>query len=135
MRRALACGALASVALAGALVACAEARAPAPEGTGVRGRATIGPMCPVVREGEECPDRPVQTTLQIVARGTDDVVARVTSDDDGRFSAALAPGDYTIRLDPQAPPPGNMPQAVEVDFTVTAGAYADVLVAFDSGIR
>ena len=130
---------VAAVALAAALVSCADSRTidatSTGSGTGVRGRAVIGPMCPVMRDDQPCPDRPVETTLEIVARASGAVVATVETDDEGRFAADLSPGDYLVRLDANAPPPGNLPQSAEADFTVVAGSYTDVTLTFDSGIR
>ena len=115
------------------LVSCGGAE-PQVQGQGVRGTATIGPTCPVVREGEDCEDRPVQTTL-LITESDGDLVARVETVADGSFAHDLAPGSYVITADPDADPPGGLRHGVSVPFDVRAGSYTEVQVSFDSGIR
>jgi hypothetical protein len=38
---------------------------PTPRGSGIEGQVLLGPMCPVVQQGQECPDQPYQTTLTV----------------------------------------------------------------------
>jgi hypothetical protein len=80
----------ADLAPASALLAvCAR---PAP--SGVRGIALAGPQCPVIVEGEPCPDKPVDVTLLFEQGGL--TVATVQTGDDGEFEVRLPPGAYTI---------------------------------------
>ena len=103
-----------------------------PPDTGVRGSVLIGPTCPVVRVGTECPDRPFQSVLKV--NQTDGrVVAQAESDDAGRFQIALPPGDYI--LEPASPNPGAPPYAPPLPFTVTQGVWTTLTVQYDSGIR
>ena len=69
---------------------------PAPSGdSGVEGRVTIGPMCPVVQQGTECPDAPYSAALVVEdERGRE--VARIESSPDGSFRVALSPGTYQL---------------------------------------
>ena len=92
----------------------------------------FGPMCPVVRQGEECPDRPYQATLTVMTpeRKT---VTRFTVDQEGRFKVALAPGSYVLH--PEAPLKLPVPVAAEQPFSVVAGEYTQLKVVYDSGIR
>ncbi len=100
--------------------------------SGVRGRVTIGPMCPVVREDVPCPDRPYQALLTVRdAAGRE--VARVESAADGTYSIPLGPGSYV--LTPQPPAGGVMPRAAPQPFEVRVLLWSTVDVAFDSGIR
>jgi hypothetical protein len=100
-------------------------------GTGtLEGYVHIGPTCPVVREGEDCDDRPHEADLDVFdANGG--LVTTVSSDADGNFTAALAAGDY--RLVPRDA--GRLPYAGEQAFTIRAGEVTEVDVAYDSGIR
>jgi hypothetical protein len=102
--------------------------------SGIAGRAVLGPTCPVEREGTPCPDQPYDgARLRIVDRGTGDVVATVTTDDQGRFRVAVAPGDYVVDAEPTEGRP--LPFAKPVDVTVRPGRFTEVTVAFDTGIR
>ncbi|HET8671634.1 MAG TPA: hypothetical protein VFM05_13735, partial [Candidatus Saccharimonadales bacterium] len=38
---------------------------PTPRGSGIEGQVMIGPMCPVVQPGQECPDQTYQATLTV----------------------------------------------------------------------
>jgi uncharacterized surface anchored protein len=92
----------------------------------------IGPSCPVVQFGTDCPDRPFRSVLEI-QRPDGRVVARAESDDAGRFEVALPPGDYI--LVPTAPSPGSAPHAAPLPFTVAQGVWTSLTVQYDSGIR
>jgi hypothetical protein len=100
--------------------------------SGIYGRVTIGPVCPVVRVGEACPDKPYQATL-IILTASGDKVARIVTDADGNFRVSLAPGDYILR--PETPPNQPLPIAQEQQFTVAKGQFAELRVTYDSGIR
>ncbi len=101
--------------------------------SGISGTVTVGPMCPVVREGEPCPDQPYSATLVITRQGSAVEVARVTSGADGFYSVRLPAGDYTIH--PLSPPGQPLPAAGPVDVTLPAGRTAIVDIPYDSGIR
>jgi hypothetical protein len=98
-------------------------------GTGIAGLVLIGPQCPVVREGEECPDRPLAATIEVYAGSR--LVTTVTSGSDGVFSVALEPGTY--RLVPLSP--GGPVFASEETVDVLTGETTRVLISYDSGIR
>ena len=58
-----------------ALVLVGCARAGPPPDSGVTGIVRVGPMCPVVQEGVDCPDSPLEADLEVRgAAGT--VIAR-----------------------------------------------------------
>ncbi len=114
------------------LVACAN-RASSPSGdSGVRGTVLLGPTCPVETIESPCPDRPLADVEVQVLQG-DDVVAAVRSDGDGRFTVALDPGDYVLQAVIEEGGPGM--SAKPIDVMVTSGAFAEVTVPVDSGIR
>ena len=91
-----------------------------------------GPMCPVVREGQDCPDRPYQATLTILDRSGREVL-QFQTDEQGNFRVPLAPGDYILR--PEAPKGVPYPVAGEQAFQVLAGEFTPLTVSYDSGIR
>ena len=101
-------------------------------GGGVRGVVTIGPICPVQREGFWCPDRPFAAELVIRAAGGDEV-ERIGSGDDGWYELALEPGSYV--LDPLTPSGSPFPIGQAVDFTVSTDSWTDLDISYDSGIR
>jgi hypothetical protein len=106
-----------------------------PDGTGVRGTVTSGPVCPVVTEPPTpaCADRPVAGAVLLFRDATGTEVARVTSAADGTFSVELAPGAY--RLVPQ-PFHGLMGTPSPTDVAVKAGQLMTVVnVTYDTGIR
>jgi hypothetical protein len=111
------------------LAACAPK---APADTGIQGRVTVGPMCPVVRPGQDCPDQPYQTVLTVLTE-SGSVVMRFRTDEDGRFRALLAPGAYVMH--PETPEGAFLPHAPEQTFTVTEGQFTEINVVYDSGIR
>jgi hypothetical protein len=115
------------------LVACGQAGAGSGASTdsGIRGKAVVGPMCPVEIAGTPCPDRPLQTTFEVVdASGK--VVATVSTGKDGSFEASLAPGRYVLRAAASNP---SLPFLKEMTVRVKAGEFTSLVVHFDSGIR
>jgi hypothetical protein len=101
--------------------------------SGITGRVTIGPACPVIRAGTPCPDLPYQTTLTITDALGERTVAQVKTDEAGTFRLALAPGDY--RVVPETKSPGVPPQAQSTPFHLDAGQWLELNVTYDSGIR
>ena len=98
--------------------------------SGVEGKVLIGPMCPVMQQGQECPDKPYQATITI--NDPDNrMVAQVKTDAEGRFKIPLEPGAYILH--PESP--NVMPYAVEQTFVVEAGKFTQIIVNYDSGIR
>jgi len=101
-------------------------------GSGVRGRVLLGPTCPVEMEGSPCPDEPI-AGVEVRATRDGEPVAEATSDAQGRFELLLDPGTYTLEAVVGPDTPGMF--AKPVDVTVTSGAFVDVVVPVDSGIR
>ena len=62
------------------------------------------------------------------------VVATVTTDSQGHFSVALAPGSYTVTV-PIKQGQVGMRQVSDVKVSVIAGQIATVKVMLDTGIR
>jgi hypothetical protein len=97
---------------------------------GIEGIALRGPMCPVQTLENPCPDRPYQAWVTLVDGGGG-YVTRFRTGQDGRFRVGLHSGDYTLVPDAGEPFPTSSP----VDAPVVAGAYTDVVLSFDTGIR
>jgi hypothetical protein len=99
--------------------------------SGIRGRALAGPQCPVEVAGTPCPDEPWMGTVVATATETGD---RHTAESDasGRFELPLAPGTYELSIEADGGgPPTAKPQTV----TVEPGAFAEVTLLVDTGIR
>ena len=103
---------------------------PTPRGSGIEGQVLLGPMCPVVQQGQDCPDQPYQATLTVTnLNGVQ--VAQFQSDEHGRFRVSLVPGEYILH--PESP--NGIPFAGDQSFTVETGRYVQITVLYDSGIR
>jgi Carboxypeptidase regulatory-like domain len=118
------------------LTACgAQSAGPAGDRSGVTGRVRLGPQCPVEREGDPCPDEPAADSWVTVAtqQGGDSyagghVVARTTTDANGRYRVDLPPGRYVVTA--------QAGMSCELAATrVTSGAFAKVDIPCDTGIR
>jgi hypothetical protein len=130
-------GGVLAIALAAALLAgCGgEDAGTTPAGSGVAGRVSLGPQCPVERKDHPCPDEPAAGATVTVAEqvpgdpyAAGEVVAHTTTGTDGRYRLAVAPGRYVVTAD------AGMSCEL-VDARVVAGAYATADVSCDTGIR
>jgi hypothetical protein len=99
--------------------------------SGITGLVLIGPMCPVMRQDEPCPDHPFAATL-IIRDSQGRELCAVSSGEDGRFLVGLPPGSYEVV--PFAGS-GGLPWAASQWVAVAPGQYTDVTVNYDSGIR
>jgi hypothetical protein len=111
------------------LAACSSIQPPPPD-SGIEGTVLIGPMCPVMREGEECPDQPYQAVLTVTSPKGERIV-QVQTEADGRFRIPLPPGEYILH--PESP--NILPFAQEQSFVVMESEFIRVDVKYDSGIR
>lgn len=103
---------------------------PTPRGSGIEGQVLLGPMCPVVQEGEECPDQPYQATLTV--KSLDGLqITQFQTDEQGRFQVPLVPGQYILH--PESP--NGLPFAGDQSFVVETGKFTQLTVNYDSGIR
>jgi hypothetical protein len=103
---------------------------PTPRGSGIEGQVLIGPMCPVVQQGQACPDQPYQATLTINSPGGV-VIAQVKADAQGHFRVPLVPGNYILH--PKSS--DGIAFAGDQTFVVETGRYTQLTVSYDSGIR
>jgi hypothetical protein len=100
--------------------------------SGVRGRVTLGPTCPVERVGSPCPDQPVQAVV-IALRRVGEAVGSVRTDARGAFFLPLAPGTYLIYARELS---GDNPRISKFQkVTVANGSAATLALVIDSGIR
>lgn len=114
-----------------AAAACGDGAAG--DGTsGIEGRVTIGPQCPVMQEGSPCPDVPYVATVRVLRDGA--TVATGRSGQDGSFRISVAPGEYVVDAVPLEEN-GIAMVRVQPRVVVMAGGYTQVDLSFDSGIR
>ena len=103
---------------------------PTPRGSGIEGQVWLGPMCPVVQPGQECPDQPYQATLTV--KTPDGVqITQFHTDDLGHFRVPLVPGEYILHPESS----NGIPFAGDQSFVVETGRYTQISVHYDSGIR
>ncbi|MDP4007381.1 MAG: hypothetical protein Q8P55_02185 [bacterium] len=101
--------------------------------SGIEGMVLLGPLCPVVREGEECPDRPFETMLAVIADNQGGVVVKeFSSNAAGEFKVNLVPGIYSIR---SADSESMLPFCSTGVFEVQKDGYTNIAVQCDTGIR
>lgn len=103
---------------------------PPASGHGIVGQAVLGPMCPVVSDANACPDRPYEATVDVLAPDGS-LVKEFTTAVDGTFRVNLPPGDYVL----QGVEAKAFPRPPRLSVTVRTGAYTQVTLSFDSGIR
>ena len=100
----------------------------------VNGVVLASPTCPVekVPPDPRCSPRPVpnQEVVFITLEGV--AVARVTTDQHGKFTVTLPPGTYDLQVPGAKPyPTQQRPQQV----TVVAGQTVQIQIMLDTGIR
>ena len=81
-------------------LACGWFATPTPTDSGIAGKALVGPMCPVMIEGQECPDQPYQATITVNSLDGKKIVQFQTNEQ-GNFNVPLAPGEYILH--PETP--------------------------------
>jgi len=113
-------------------LACGLFSTPVPVDSGIAGKVLVGPMCPVIFEGQECPDQPYQATITVNSPEGRKIV-QFQTDADGNFTIPLAPGEYI--LIPETPEGKPYPFADQQSFVVLTGEYTRLIVLYDSGIR
>ncbi len=101
--------------------------------SGVGGRVTASPVCPVQRLGDTtCDPKPVDGAVLVVKDQGGAEVARFTTDASGLYRIPLPAGTYTLEPQPVA---GLMGTPAPLPFTVAAGELTLLPVAYDTGIR
>ncbi|HEY8135310.1 MAG TPA: hypothetical protein VIF08_04655 [Candidatus Limnocylindrales bacterium] len=106
-----------------------------PPPSGIKGTVLLGPTCPVESSPGANDPVPCLTPYAATLVVLDDEgvkVATVTSGADGKFQLDLAPGDYVVTPESGTDTyPIAQPQSV----TVATGAYTEIQVNYDTGIR
>lgn len=106
---------------------------PSTGATGITGRATAGPICPVERPGDAaCAPRPVAGAEIVVTDASGAEVGKVTTLPDGSFALELPAGDYTVQGQSVD---GLMGAPDRLSVTVRVGALSDIDLQYDTGIR
>ena len=103
-----------------------------PQNSGVEIQTLIGPICPVVQQGAECPDQPYQATLSIF-NSHGKKMYEFETDKDGKYRITLEAGSYTLH--PETRNGMTPPFAADQTFVVEPDKFTRVTVRFDSGIR
>ena len=113
------------------LAACGSGSASTVD-SGIRGRALIGPTCPVERlpPDPSCGPKPLATKIAVLRASDRKRMATISSGSDGRFSVRIRPGRYYLRS-----ARSGRPYSRPVRVTVRAHRFASVRLMFDSGIR
>ncbi|MBI1742696.1 carboxypeptidase regulatory-like domain-containing protein [Candidatus Acetothermia bacterium] len=99
----------------------------------LEGHVTIGPICPVEREGVPCPVPPEAYAAREIfiyqARG---IVARVQISSSGDYWVALRPGRYTVDINKVGM---DRSQEVPREIDVSSGKTIRLDIEIDTGIR
>jgi hypothetical protein len=110
--------------------------------SGIEGVVLAGPTCPVERADSPCPDRPVQAYVWtfLASAGTPVAAPVAETDGDGHFRLALPPGTYPLYAGPcsismKCPPIQQFPRFEPQTIVVRAGAFTQVVLRGDTGIR
>jgi len=104
-----------------------------PYASGVRGVVTRGPMCPVVREGDNsCADQPVSTDVYLYRTGSSVPFATVISDKSGQFQFNVPPGNYTLNAKNTS---GITTECSPTSVTIGSDQTVVADISCDTGIR
>jgi len=117
------------------LAGCGDEGPAAKTQSGVTGLVHVGPQCPVETAGDPCEDQPAANVTVTVSEqipgdsfAAGEVVARATTNHDGKYRIVVAPGDYVLTAD------AGMSCEL-MDASVTDGAFTTVGIPCDTGIR
>ena len=101
----------------------------------LEGKVTIGPICPVEREGQPCPTPPeayaARRILVFDARKSR-VIERILIDSQGQYRVSLKPDQYVIDIDHIGiDSSSDVPRTIRV----SSGATVTLNIDIDTGIR
>lgn len=100
--------------------------------SGIKGTVSLGPTCPVEQNppNPQCADKSYAASFTATGGGK---VLPFSSASDGTFELSLPPGMYSVSPAPSAP---SLPRCASVeDIAVVAGAYTNITISCDTGIR
>ena len=99
----------------------------------LEGHVTIGPICPVEREGVPCPVPPeAYAAREIFIYQGHGIVARVQISSSGNYWVALRPGQYTVNINKVGM---DRSQEVPREIDVRLGETIRLNIEIDTGIR
>lgn len=104
------------------------------EGT-LKGKMTIGPICPVERADQKCNPTPEMfAARKVFVYGADrkTLIAALTPDGRGEFSINLPEGNYFVDMERQMV---GFISGVPVEVKIEAGKVTDIEIRVDTGIR
>jgi hypothetical protein len=100
--------------------------------SGLIGQVFIGPTCPHIRPGLECPDRPFQTRISVYS-DTGKFITEFNTDAEGQFKVTLKQGRYVlVPLGAGSPHP---PYVATLEAVVRRKNFTPVIITYDSGLR
>jgi hypothetical protein len=105
-------------------------------GTGISGRVTSSPTCPVETMPPQpgCAPRGFKARVRVTRASDGKVVSRVTTGSDGRFRITLRPGRYRVLARPASG--AKLPSCPNAKAArVSRSGYTRVAIDCDSGIR
>jgi hypothetical protein len=105
-------------------------------GTGMSGRVTSSPTCPVERypPDPQCAPRGFRAQIRVRRASDRHLVRSFTTRSDGRFSISLRRGRYLVSARPAAG--GSLPRCPSAKAVrVTSGHVTHLAISCDSGIR
>lgn len=103
-----------------------------PYKSGIKGIVLRGPVCPVVRDGDDCDDEPYATTISVARSSSpNETYASMESGKDGRFEFSLPPGGYLVI----AANEGISKTCGQTAVAVGPDEVKEMIVRCDTGIR
>lgn len=115
------------------LAACGGGGKTPPPDTGLILQIMVGPSCPVIQQGEPCPDQPLAAEFRILDQSGREA-AEGQTDERGWAAIPLSPGTYLLEPLSESPAVPPMPPS-PVEFSVGSGEWTEVTLLYDSGIR
>lgn len=103
--------------------------------SGISGMVLLGPTCPVIKDppDPDCADKPYATALVVTTSDQSRVIKEFRSDETGKFSVQVNPGEYAIR---SAAASNILPYCSSSEvLKVNAIVYTETTVHCDTGIR
>jgi hypothetical protein len=103
--------------------------------SGVQGRVTLGPTCPVERipPDPNCAPKPYRTTVQVIEmyQAKNSPFTTTETDGNGNYKVALPPGKYALQ-----PVGGStLPRCETKEIEIKAGQLLTADLSCDTGIR
>jgi hypothetical protein len=100
--------------------------------SGVIGQVFMGPTCPHISPGFDCPDRPFQTSISVYS-DTGRFITEFRTDGEGQFEVTLKAGRYVLVPDGAGSP--HPPYVAPMKVVVQKRKLTPVIITYDSGLR